>query len=237
MIALDAISSKFELGWHDTPLVSTWSHTCTGSNLILIVAVQIFQDVSGTGTVTAATYNGVAMTKVIDKLVAGTTMYTAIYYLLNPDAGAHTISMTVTGVTDDIKYEASSWTGVGGIDNSASAGGVDTPASVTFSTIADNCEVVDSILKYGINAITKGASQTEIAKNNATYCSGGSSYLTALKTPAGSVTMTWTWTSDSNDWSICAVSLSPSGPVVCDLCLKPKKAVTRPYSFTPQIAR
>ena len=213
-IAKDVSSKASSKGWsQSSPVTLTWAHTCTGSNLILWVAVQLYQDTAGNGTITTATYNGVALTKYKDVLTG--SIYAALYYLIAPATGAHNVVITATTTAgakiDDLFAQASSFTGVDqvtGVDASASGTGYSTTASAAVITVADNCEVIDSIAKYGANAITKGANQTELNKD-ASNAAGGSSYLTSLKTPAGSVTMSWTWTT-AGDWSIVTASFKPA---------------------------
>ena len=210
-ITYDAGSSNFSGGYTAGPTSKSWSHTCTGTNLILWLAVGIWRDVAGTGSVTSCTYDGVALTKYVEREAAGSTMYTALYYLIAPATGAKTLAVTVTGATDAIKFVASSYSGVvqtSFLDANAYGDGYGTTATATVTTVADNSELVSSILHFGTGAITKGASQTEIAKDNGNSTAGGSSYQTTPKTPAGSTALTWTWTG-SGDWSMVAASFKP----------------------------
>ena len=57
----------------------------------------IWQDVAGTGSITSATYNGVALTKATSTRASG--MASEIWYLINPDTGSSTVSVTITDVT------------------------------------------------------------------------------------------------------------------------------------------
>lgn len=68
----------------------TFSHTCASSaNMMLLLSIAV-----NGGTVTAATYNGVAMTLA----TSVTNTFTGyLYYLANPASGAHTISVTCSG--------------------------------------------------------------------------------------------------------------------------------------------
>ena len=208
-IAYDAKSAASSKGWSQaSPVTLTFAHTCTGSNLILWVAVQVFWD-STIGSITTATYNGTAMTKYVDKLEG--QLYTALYYLIAPTTGANNVVVTATvagaATIDDMFAQASSYTGVDqstGVDAYGSGGGYGKTATASVTTVADNCEVVDSVMKYAAGAVTKGASQT-LLSSDASNSNGGSSYLTTLKTPAGSVSHTWTWAADA-DWSHCAAS-------------------------------
>ena len=143
-------------------------------------------------------------------------MYTALYYLLAPATGAHNIVMTASttasATIDDFYIQGSSYTGVDqttGVDAYGSGSGWGATATASVTTVADNCVVVDSMLHYANPASTKGASQT-LLSTDTSNTSAGSSYLTTAKTPAGSVSMTWTWTGN-NDWSHCAASFKPAG--------------------------
>lgn len=71
----------------------TYSHTCTGSDLILYVHIYTV----GTGNqVTGVTYNGVSMTSVgsIDLSTFGRTY---LYRLVNPASGANNVVITYSG--------------------------------------------------------------------------------------------------------------------------------------------
>lgn len=62
-VAFDASSSGVATGYNGGPRTVTFNHTVAGSNPVLAVWVAIWQDVGGTGTVSAITYNGVALTQ------------------------------------------------------------------------------------------------------------------------------------------------------------------------------
>jgi hypothetical protein len=212
-INFDAKSAGASKGWSQaSPKTITVAHTCTGSDRILWVAVQVFWD-STIGSITTATYNGTALTKYAENLNG--QLYSALYYLIAPATGANNIVVTATvggGATiDDFFIQGSSYTGVDqttGVDASATGGSYGTTATASVTTVADNCEVVDSVIHYGSAAITKGANQT-LLSSDTSNSAVGSSYLTTPKTPAGSTSMTWTWTG-SADWSQCAASFKPA---------------------------
>lgn len=86
-ISVDATSNGTAT---DTTL--TVSHTCTGTKLVLFVAVQVLSPSGGGGT-QSVTYNGVSMTQ-IKKQIAPNGDVTSIFGLLNPDTGAHNIVLT-----------------------------------------------------------------------------------------------------------------------------------------------
>lgn len=76
----------------------TWAHTCTGSNLYLVVAVT-FDDSANGGTVTGVTYNGVGMTAIDNhNHTAGPQVHW--YGLANPATGANNIIASFTNGSD-----------------------------------------------------------------------------------------------------------------------------------------
>lgn len=90
-ISLDATSNyNTNLGniGGGNPGSVSWSHTCTGSNLILIVGIGL-QGATGAANFISVTYNGVAMTRL------NTNGTVALYYLINPATGAHNITASV----------------------------------------------------------------------------------------------------------------------------------------------
>lgn len=124
--------------------VVSWSHTCTGTNLVLLVACYS----NGTSP-TAVTYNSVSLTQI----VTGTNM--TIWMLLSPPTGAHTIAVTTTTTTK--VHLAVSYTGCDtalnpnafntGYNN---AGAGTTLAYVTYGLTATvtNCWIVDLSIGY-----------------------------------------------------------------------------------------
>lgn len=179
----------------------TWSHTCTDANL-LVVAVSLWQDVAGTGTVTAMTYNGVSMTKAVGYTGTSTAMRSEIWYLSSPSSGANTVSATVTGDTDQRGFVSSSWLGAAttSVLDAANAGatGDVSPISGSVTTTQANSLIIDSAARFGTAAVTKGGSQTLLQSDVSGSTTVASSYQ--LATTATAYTLTWT-TSGTNDWA------------------------------------
>jgi hypothetical protein len=93
----------------------TWSHTCTGSNLVLVVAVFLQYSNVGDTTVTGVTYNGVSLTaqQTIDNSTG--LVYGWIGYLKGPATGSNTVSVTLSralGAAGAVAAGATSYTGV-----------------------------------------------------------------------------------------------------------------------------
>ena len=103
-IALNVASA----GTNTTTSPLTWSHTCTGSNLVLIVAVGCR---AIGASISTPTYNGVSMT-LLGSQRTMTASVVALYYLLNPAAGSNTISVAFGGTSANCNGGAVSWTGV-----------------------------------------------------------------------------------------------------------------------------
>jgi hypothetical protein len=82
-------------GGHATGTSLTFSHTCTGANLILFIG--IFGDAGG-DKVTGVTYNGVAMT-LVKKILGGTggsSRDCYVYLLVGPAVGAHNVVVSAS---------------------------------------------------------------------------------------------------------------------------------------------
>jgi len=69
----------------------SYSHTCTGTDRILYVHIFL---VGGARTISAISYNSVAMTLVDSRINAGADSTAFLYRLVNPDSGSNTVSIT-----------------------------------------------------------------------------------------------------------------------------------------------
>ena len=84
--------------------VSTWSHTCNGSNRALLV----FISTSSTTGPTAITYNGVSLTKITD--YQGSWGLQSCWILVGPAASANNV--VVTGLATNDRCSSLSYSGV-----------------------------------------------------------------------------------------------------------------------------
>lgn len=151
MITHDATSNS---GFLDDRSSLTWSHTCTGANLLTVSIVTF--DASGAFTVTGVTYDGVAMTQAIQETanegVSSKRRVSAVYYLLNPSSGADDVVVTLSGSTADCAGAvAFSFIGVKGVsplddtdgDNSSSQ---QTKGSISLTAEKNDSLVIDSFI-------------------------------------------------------------------------------------------
>jgi len=138
----------------------TVSHTCTGTNLILLVGV-LTNDASD--LVTGATYNGVSMTRGGQQISSGSGYFGCWFYLINPATGTHNIvvSRSTVGL---IGCMGSSYTGVsqtGFPDSSAS--GTDPAGNFTATTtvVGQNAWLWANVrASNGISGVTGGTGTT-----------------------------------------------------------------------------
>lgn len=196
-IAFDAASGSSTNGTTS----QSHSHTCTGSNLGLVVGVT--GDTTGNGdNITGATYNGVAMTLVVKANDAGRWLY--LFYLNAPATGAHNIVVSAS-VSCYIGIAAASYTGVsqsGQPEANAHASG----QTQTVTTIAANAWTVMAA-KDESGSIVAGASTTKRAGD------GFGGDLTGIfdsnvALAAGSHSLAFSGTSNNNSAGI-IVSLAP----------------------------
>ncbi len=122
----------------------TFAHTCTGSNLILFVAIQ--NGGSHTNNITGVTYNSVALSKITSQdasAVSGLNQQWDLWYLINPATGSNNVvisaanSAVINGIA--ISYTGAKQSGVpdaGPVTNILSTGANNTN---TVTSIADNC--------------------------------------------------------------------------------------------------
>jgi hypothetical protein len=200
-IALDATSTKNEA--NGTSISN--NHTCTGSDLALVVLAWTS---SGSDDVTSVTYNGVAMTQV-DKLSDGSgSMY--MYLLLNPATGTHSITVNTSGATF-ISFGGASYTGVKQTAQPDAHDTKTTGASTSFTlpltTVANNCWVIGGAWHNGF-AITVGTDTVQRSQPD--------SHITLADSdaaePIGSFTLNFSTGSSTGNWKGLVLSLAPVVP-------------------------
>lgn len=213
-LAFDATSNS---GFQATTSNYSWNHTCTGTDLVLVVGVTAEENTNNANLpVTGVTYNGVAMTKANEQNTngGGSADLASQWYLISPDTGTHSISVTHTGTVSASVGGAVSYTNanqttqpdVAGVGNKELTG--TGTASVSITPTTAGCVIVDNIIGSGsTNALTEDASQTERWNVTATgnFVGAGSTFQ---QTSAGAKTMQWTFTSQV--WAINALAIRPA---------------------------
>lgn len=183
----------------------TWSHTCTGSNLILWVGIT--ENTSDTDT--GITYNSVAMT-LVDKIAVPSERWVYLYYLLNPATGAHSITAN-NSVSTFMRGFGVSYTGVrqSGVPDAKNTNSASSVSSLTTSvtTVADNCWTILVGKNSTADAVTAGTGshliKTSTSQGIAIFDSN------ADITPAGSKSMQ-VLTSGTQNIGVVMASFAPA---------------------------
>lgn len=200
-ISFDATANINNVGTPGTTL--SGSHTMgTGNSGI----VWVFVTANASATVSSLTYGGVAMTASVN--AAYSTARLRAYYLLNPPSGSNTVSITVSTSATIIMF-VSSYFNVHWYD------------VINTSAIAENAtggtELATSVITTKNNCWCVG-----FARTNGTPTLGGSGYTQRLIqstiiladtngaiTPAGTSTMTTTYTPSGSVNSHILIALTP----------------------------
>lgn len=107
-----------------------WSHTCTGSDLILVVCAWV----NSSDTVSGITYNGVSLTEQAAQTTSN-GLTASIWTLANPATGSNNVEITVSGSGWSCWAEAISYT-----DGNTSNPVTDT-GEYLFSTSPYDCDL------------------------------------------------------------------------------------------------
>ena len=207
----------------------SWSHTSTGSNLILIVSVHLRQN--GSTTVQSITHNSVSLTQVPGAIAtnAGNTR-SEIWKLANPATGSKTILVTLTAAEEStagaMTYtgaatEASGGAGSTGNSNSPSVTITSTSSSLAFGGYGQS----------GGNATSTpdGTERYDLADANLSVAGDD-------KTGAASVTVNPT-SNKSSKWAMVGCSIDPSGTTASEIMssqyISPSLLRPRPPKMIP----
>ena len=203
-IAVDASSSHAGAGAGTGSL--TWAHTCTGSNLRLMVGVAI---VHTTATVSGVTYNSDAMTDVVASARGGDNHIVHIWTLAAPDTGgAFNIVATFSENVSLCDAGAVSLTGASVMGATNTAVGSAGSPSVALTTTAVNSWIF-SIVGGGNTDFsgTTGTNQTErwvrLDYSGSQDCAGSTQTTTSIT----SYTQSW---GGGQTWDIASAEVTPA---------------------------
>lgn len=164
----------------------TFSHTCSGSDRALFVAVMT----STNGSCSGVTYNGVAMTEIGRISDADSGNYTTyLFMLLNPATGANNVVASKSSGTNLFATSAS----YNGVNQSSQPDNFNTNSAIpgtslatSVTTVADNCWLI-GVVSVGSSpgTVTAGANTT-LRYTPGTFTYAGMMDSNAAKTPAGS---------------------------------------------------
>lgn len=187
----------------------TFSHTCTGSNLALVVFSRFYQG----DHVTGVTYNSVAMTQVNKRQdSAGNDAYTYFYILTAPSTGANNVVISADA-SPSISFggTAASYTGAkqtGQPDSSNSQSSTSATMTMSTTVVASNCWLVGGTSNFrATSAGTGTTNRQQIAGDPVTLSDSNGTVGT------GSQSLEWTQ-SDSTISAQHILSLAPSASAV-----------------------
>lgn len=205
--------SSSSASWQGVTNAISWTHTCKGSNRLLVVAVGI-RGADNNAAVSSITYNSVALTKLIEVPFNGAQLRLELWYLTNPATSANTVSVTLTANTSGaLGGGAISFNGIAqpslgaySIGTQETGGGVSITTNIT--TGSDNSWILDAVLHRNDTDILEGTQQTNRIETN-----NGSTLLalsTKPKAKAGGTSMSWSAGADHSWRHILAeIQLNP----------------------------
>jgi hypothetical protein len=220
-IAFDATSGSGNITGTNTTSVA---HTCTGTNRILYVGVQITEAAT---TVTGITYNSVALTKISGKDVPNGSRRVELWYLIAPATGANNIVVTLSGTPANwFSVGAISYTGAkqsgqpeAYAESSADAGYTNFSQAVT--TLTDNAWLV-GVMCNGCAQLSGGpvSFNAGTTARQSLYNRVGAGFemfmldSNAAKTPAGSFSLGVT--SDNTGGTVIVASIPQALSIVAE---------------------
>lgn len=200
-----AIAFDSTAGQETAITTNVYSHTTSGTNRIIFIG--FFTD----GTSPAVTYAGNACTLISFKARPGNTDGQYLYYQINPTVGANNVNISATGATlisaASSSYTGAKQSGVPDASTTNSVTGAVTTLTTTLTTIADNSWTVLTAIadNRGLAAGTGSTLRTATGALNLQ----GIFDSNAPITPAGSTSMTVTFTTGSNVATVMA-SFAPA---------------------------
>ncbi len=210
-LAKDATSSTHGQGVSSL----SWSHTCTGSNRLILV----HSGTNGTPvSTTGVTYNSVALTS----RWSDSRNWTAAsgWSLVAPATGANTVAITLSAAEDSAFGQAISYTdahqttphGTAQVANGISS------AVVVPTVSSATGEIVVGFVMSSDTSLTSGASQTaEISDLN--FASDSAQ----TDSEAGAASVDITWTAAGAPWTCGAIPIKPTSGAAA---VKPKTLLT-----------
>jgi hypothetical protein len=186
--------------------------TVGGTGRVLVVGISVD---SANSNVNSVTYAGQALTYQGGSGSGNNRPSAEIWTLTNPPAGASTVVVTLS-TNDQLAIGAVSFTGVdlttpldvAAFGANANSG---TSATAVLTTVTNNAWVVDTLsLNNGVTPnMTPLTGRTSRWNEpvGSSITGAGSTY--GPKTPAGSVSLRWTW-SGNRRWAIEAIALRPA---------------------------
>lgn len=197
-----------------SPAAQTWSHTCTGTELFLVImAAYGAQTNDGTASTPTVTYNGVAATQIGTRKHNnnGSNGFVELWGLVAPATGANTVSVSYPFTSDNISLSLGSvsFTGVDQttpVAHTNTAAGASATPSCAVTSATDNMTVAVLGCGNSVNSATAGTSRW--IRNTDGNSAGGNG---AGSTGVGAASVTHTWSINDDWWGVIAADIAAAG--------------------------
>lgn len=202
----------------------------TGGTNVCAFATVVFDDAASM-TITAVTYNGVAMTSCgAASKDDSSNAYSQVFYLVNPTTGSNTLSITATGTVRDVYMNLTSFTGV----DQTTPVRPGTYFNATGTVVTDGSGNYTKILTSAVGDMTFSCVNGQGGGNvNSNKTSNGSSlgggYSGASDRAVGAATVTHTWSGGGAGTAIsfCGFSIQAAGSGIPNKIYQTKQAPKR----------
>jgi RHS repeat-associated protein len=196
---LDATSTASVLVASGTTTQS-WTHKIAlgTTNRLLVLTADILQHVAGVGSISSASYAGLPLTEASSSLSSSTA--SELWYLIAPPSGTNTMSVTVNGSTDTLKFGLSDYSNIAPVqflDVTCIATGTSGNPSIPCVTHTSG-DIVVATLSRNSNTLAI-TNRTPLYTDTASTTLGAASYR--LGGTAGSIFDTYTG-STTQPWSM-----------------------------------
>lgn len=191
----------------------TWNHTCAASANKLVVTVSIGSTTLTARNVASVTYNGVALTQIIEQ-DDGNFEHSEIWRLNNPPTGS-SFAILVKTVSDTGGVQMAA----GAISFNDADAAEGTPAGATGTSTNPTVSVTSAVGDICVDAYATdaggGSAETlTLIWKDISVAGGDSDFGSQRTTAIGSSTaMTWTNSGTLDGWSLCAVAIKASSVV------------------------
>ncbi|MFT6282636.1 MAG: hypothetical protein ACJA0U_002773 [Salibacteraceae bacterium] len=193
---------------------SSWTHTCTGTNMVLIVSITVDNGIFG-NDITTITYNGTPFTKLLDQ--GSGTIDAELWYLINPDTLAG-YNVTVTSNNSNTAFHATSVSFTNAHQTPAilfaptntGSGTSTSGANITNGAVNANQMVIDNLAfsQSGFSAVSSTLDLQALAKLEFSSIWGG---CQTKQGSGGTILSQYNWGVDftAGAWAIVTTVLNP----------------------------
>lgn len=195
-------------------LVTTWSHTCTGTNRVVFVAFEFRaggQSAAVGSQTRTVTYGGVAMTVVSQlPLPNDTACAVEVWKLVNPPTGAQTVSVSVGNGTNTGRACAGVSVSYTGANQTAPTG---TPVTATGNSAAQAVTLSSAPTRrpfYGVGVVSGGTITFPAGENKRGGALSGDGFSSCSAGDAtGAASVSLSSTSGSGAWGAVGFDVLP----------------------------